>query len=367
MFFFAVLAFTSLILHAQDLDRKINFPDTKEFKTLKCDFHIHTVFSDGSVWPTIRVDEAVRDGLDAIAITDHIEYQPHKEDIPHPDRNRSFELAKKSAKPHDLLVIAGAEITRSLPPGHANALFVTDVNAIKNDDAMASYKAARAQGAFIFWNHPDWARQQKNAIPKLYDFHKELLANDLLHGIEVVNDLTMSEEAMKIAIDNNMTVLGTSDIHGLVDYEFEVAKGGHRPICLVFAKDKSEEAIKEALFAGRTIAWFNQILIGKEAHMNPFLQACLKFKVKGFIGDSSVLEVELKNESDAAFVLENTSKYDFRSQISVFTIEPQSTLKLEIVTERDDIKTQALKLEVKNAVVGYRKYAGLTYSLDPGN
>jgi hypothetical protein len=57
---------------------KINFPDILGYKTLKCDFHLHTVFSDGQVWPTTRVDEAVREGLDAIAITDHIEYQPHK-------------------------------------------------------------------------------------------------------------------------------------------------------------------------------------------------------------------------------------------------------------------------------------------------
>ena len=61
---------------------KINFPDILGYETLKCDFHMHTVFSDGQVWPTTRVDEAVREGLDAIAITDHIEYQPHKDDIP---------------------------------------------------------------------------------------------------------------------------------------------------------------------------------------------------------------------------------------------------------------------------------------------
>ncbi|MHC4330495.1 MAG: hypothetical protein ACYSWW_20505 [Planctomycetota bacterium] len=36
---------------------KINFPDILGYKTLKCDFHMHTVFSDGQVWPTTRVDE----------------------------------------------------------------------------------------------------------------------------------------------------------------------------------------------------------------------------------------------------------------------------------------------------------------------
>jgi hypothetical protein len=38
----------------------------------------------------IRVEEALRDGLDGIAITEHLEWQPHLKDIPHPDRNRAY-------------------------------------------------------------------------------------------------------------------------------------------------------------------------------------------------------------------------------------------------------------------------------------
>ena len=60
----------------------INLPDIPGYITLKCDFHMHTVFSDGNVWPTVRIDEAIRDGLDAIAITDHLEYLSNKDYIP---------------------------------------------------------------------------------------------------------------------------------------------------------------------------------------------------------------------------------------------------------------------------------------------
>ena len=42
------------------------------------DLHIHTVFSDGAVWPSIRVEEARKEGLDLIAMTEHLEYQPHQ-------------------------------------------------------------------------------------------------------------------------------------------------------------------------------------------------------------------------------------------------------------------------------------------------
>ena len=80
-----------------DVRREIHFPDLPGFKTLACDFHMHTVFSDGNVWPTVRVAEAWRQGLHAIAITDHIEYQPHKGDVP-TKHNHSYDLAEEAAK-----------------------------------------------------------------------------------------------------------------------------------------------------------------------------------------------------------------------------------------------------------------------------
>jgi len=55
---------------AQLVRKDMRFPNILDYKTLKCDFHIHTVFSDGNVWPTIRVDEAWMKGFDAISITD---------------------------------------------------------------------------------------------------------------------------------------------------------------------------------------------------------------------------------------------------------------------------------------------------------
>ena len=112
--------------------RKIFFPDIDGYKNLLTDFHQHTVFSDGSVWPTIRVEEAIKDGLDAISLTEHLEYQPYSKDIPNPDRNRAYNIAKSFAENKNksldrkLIVINGQEITRSMPPGHINAIFLND-------------------------------------------------------------------------------------------------------------------------------------------------------------------------------------------------------------------------------------------------
>ena len=81
----------------ENYTRKLFFPDIKNYRTLLTDFHQHTVFSDGLVWPTIRVEEAIKDGLDAISLTEHLEYQPFSKDIPNPDRNRVYNVAKSFA------------------------------------------------------------------------------------------------------------------------------------------------------------------------------------------------------------------------------------------------------------------------------
>lgn len=361
----SILVFISIqTITGQDIDRKIVFPDVKDYKTLKCDFHIHTVFSDGLVWPTIRVDEAVRDGLDAIALTEHIEYQPHLDDIPHPDRNRSYEIAKQAAKAHDLIVIHGTEITRKLPPGHANAIFVTDVNKIHVDDAVASYQAARDQGAFIFWNHPNWMAQQKDGVPVLTDFHKELINKGLLHGIEVVNDLTFSAEALQLALDNGLTAIGTSDIHGLVDYQYALSEGGHRPVMLVFAKERTESAIKEALFAGRTVSWFKDLLVGNEKTLRALVEASIQTKNKGFIGDTEILQLELKNISDATFYLNNISPYTFYDQGEIIVLKPQSSILLKILSTKADRTKVPLTFSVLNAIHGLQQELSIKLDLN---
>jgi len=70
-----LLHITFIMAHGGNNNRAIEFPDLPGYKTLVCDLHMHTVFSDGSVWPNIRVMEAKKDGLDVIATTEHLEYQ----------------------------------------------------------------------------------------------------------------------------------------------------------------------------------------------------------------------------------------------------------------------------------------------------
>ena len=113
--------------------KRIFIPDIPGFKTLKGDFHLHTAFSDGSVWPLARIDEAVEEGLDAIAITDHIDYQFFLKLIPR-DHNRSYQITRSYALKKNIILVKGVEINDSLPPGHFNALFITDGQTLDKRD-----------------------------------------------------------------------------------------------------------------------------------------------------------------------------------------------------------------------------------------
>jgi predicted metal-dependent phosphoesterase TrpH len=333
-FHFIALFSTVLCLaqeHSHQSSRALEFPDVPGFVTLKTDLHQHTVFSDGNVWPTIRVMEALRDNLDVISLTEHIEYQPHKADIPHPDRNRSYELALQEAKDHDLMIVHGSEITREAPMGHNNAIFITDANKLLHDKAADAFAEAKIQGAFVFWNHPAWYAQSPQGNPILSDFQKERIKNGELHGIEVINTGDYAEESLALALEHNLTIMGTSDIHGLIDWDY-VEKGHTRPITLVFAKERTPEALREALLAGRTVAVYNSLLVGKEENLVPLLKASVVVENAKYIGSTSILEVTLKNITSSDLIFENQMPYTFYSSPPVFTIPAGRSKTLNIKT-----------------------------------
>ncbi|MFV0554945.1 MAG: hypothetical protein ACK5LR_09595 [Mangrovibacterium sp.] len=278
--------------------KNINIPNIMGYITLKCDFHIHTVFSDGVVWPTVRVDEAWQEGLDAIAITDHIENNPSKKFIGGDD-NSSYEIAKPKADEKDIILIHGGEITRSMTPGHFNALFLDDVNALDVLNYMDAFKAAADQGAFIIWNHPGWKAQQPDSCI-WWPLHTELLEKGWLHAVEVFNEKEWYPITVDWCNEKNIAPIATSDIHGITAAMYNLEKY-HRPLTIVFADDRSEKAIKEALFAKRTVAWFGDKLAGDEKFLREIFKSAIEVKL---ISESEKGQrMTLKNNSDVPFHL----------------------------------------------------------------
>lgn len=356
--------FLTSLAYAHDSNRTIDFPDIDGRKTLVCDFHQHTVFSDGLVWPSIRVQEATKDGLDAISITDHIEYQPHQKDLPHEDRNRSYQIAQKSAEKTGLIVIRGSEITRKMPPGHVNAIFLKDSNALLTDDAYDALKIAHNQGAFLFWNHPNWLSQAKDGVAQLTDMHKQLIKDKILSGIEVVNEHSFSDEAIQIALDHNLAMIGNSDIHNLVDWDYDVPGGGHRPVTLVFAKQKTEDSLKEALFAGKTAVYFKNNLIGGEENLLPLIRASLTIESAKYQGDKIVAQIKIVNSSDMNYLLQNTGDYKLHQNTDMLEIKAHQTVILHVKTLKR-LSELHLKFKVLNAISAPNSHPEITFTVKP--
>jgi hypothetical protein len=293
--------------------------------------------------------EALRDGLDIISLTEHLEYQPHKSDIPHPNRDRSYDIAVKEAKSHELLIVKGSEITRKMPPGHCNAVFITDPNKLLLDDSVAVFREAKNQGAFIFWNHPNWTAQKKDGIATLTDMHRMLIKEGMLHGIEVVNDRTYSDEALQIALDNNLTIMGTSDVHYLIDWDHKIADGGHRPVTLVFAKEKNVQSVKEALFNRQTVVYFKDLLIGRKEWLEPLIKQSLTITSAQYDGKTQVLTIAFENKTNMDFIIQNRSAYTFHDSHDVLTISPgdKNTIQVKTIQRLSSVK---LDFEILSAV-----------------
>lgn len=341
----------------------IHIPDIPGYKTLKCDFHMHTVFSDGTVWPTVRIEEAWQEGLDAISITDHIEYRPHSKDVV-ADHNRSFDVAEPLAKSRNIILIKGAEITRNMPPGHLNALFIRNANLLERDDVFDALKEARDQGAFLIWNHPGWRAQQPEET-LWWDEHTRLLQSDLMHGIEVFNYNEYYPEAIDWARGKKLTVFANTDIHEPIGMAYNVANT-HRPMTLVFARSRTEGGIREALFSRRTVAWFNNTMVGAANLMEPLFFASLKITVprgKLQMGDSKSIEIE--NTSDVNYELELVQPGVGFDAPETITLEPHRITPLEISGNSEQLSGMGeLKVfyKVKNMMVSSNDNLVITFT-----
>lgn len=349
-----VFFFTSL--SAQPNYRKeIKIPDIPGYKSLKCDFHSHTVFSDGTVWPTFRIEEAWRSGLDAIAITDHIEYQPHKDYVP-TNHNAAYEIGKALADQLGIILIHGSEITRTMPPGHLNAIFITDANALVKDDWRDAIKEAVKQGGLVFWNHPGWTGQQPDGVARWYDEHTYLLENKLISGIEVVNSIEYYPTVFEWCLEKKLAILGNSDIHNPIEFDYVNTR---RPVTLVFAKTASSEGIKDGIMNRRTAIFYDGKLYGEEKYLDPLFRSSVKFETTtvNTVGRSTA-NIKVTNNSDIDFELrlEGTDeKIRFPEYIKLLA---GTTMMFPVRARKDDTdvkKKYSVVYAVENLITGAEK------------
>jgi len=320
---------SEMLRHAERREpcrKEIVLPQVNGYNVYKADLHTHSVFSDGSVLPKWRVEEAWQDGLDVMAVTEHIEYRPSEktfvdylekyrdkkykkaintnlgkkgptEEGIMVDLNYGVREAQKAAQKFGLVIIPGSEITRNgTTVGHFNALFTTDNNLIYDPDPVQAIRNAKAQNALVMHNHPGWTRKNIDFT----DAEKVAYAEGLIDGVEVMNGNEFYPGIVDRVKEYGQFIAANSDIHRTTANDYRLT-GVDRPMTLIFAKDNSLEALKEALVEDRTLAYGYNTLCGDEQLLKDFFVAGMKVKV--IRENDENIEVALTNMTSIPYII----------------------------------------------------------------
>lgn len=311
--------------------REIILPEVNGFTVYKSDLHTHSIFSDGSVTPEFRVEEAWLEGLDVLAITEHLEYRPYEQKMINflnellpegtkaintniigtgktdaagikSDLNYPVRLAEAAAKGYGLTIIPGIEVTRTPETiGHFNALFTTDNNTIHDEDPLQAFRNAHAQGALVMNNHPGWRRQNLD----MSEPERKAYAEKLIDGVEVMNGGEFYPTVIDYAIKQGVFIASNTDIHGSSAEEYFVTTDGAvmRNMTFILAKDKSLPSLKEALKARRTLAYSFGTIAGEESLLKDFFKASIAAKVVYINPSNGSRTVSLTNNSSIPYTI----------------------------------------------------------------
>ena len=174
----------------------------------------------------------------------------------------------------------------------------------------------------------------------------------MLHGIEVANGVLLTPEAIDWCIEKKMTMLGTSDIHRPIQTDIDFAKGEHRSMTFVLAKECSEEGINEALKARRTLVYYKNMVIGEEQYLRPFFEKAISVKV--IDRDEESVTIQIKNNSDLEFLLRKTEHDPALIYFRNFLIKPNCRHEIK-VRLKDNIKGGNMNFEITNLWIGNNK------------
>jgi hypothetical protein len=200
-----------------------------EYYILAGDFHVHAAPGDGSLTPSALRDEAVRQGLDVIAITNHNQFVAASL-VP--------ALADDIDRP---IVLAGEEVTH--PDYHLIAVGID--HSVRADlPAVDAIAAIHAQGGVAIAAHPTRA----------FSGYDDDAALAVVDGTEVAHPERVERYrkayietfARARRVNPHVAPIGSSDIHNTPSL------GQCRTF--VFARERSARGVLEAIRAGRTVA-----------------------------------------------------------------------------------------------------------------
>ncbi|MDR2119837.1 MAG: hypothetical protein LBP64_03040, partial [Tannerella sp.] len=93
--------------------------------------------------------------------------------------------------------------------------------------------------------------------------------------------------------------------HDVTERLYDFAAAPFRPMTLVLARERTEEALREALFAGRTLLYFYHTLMGRAEWLEKFFQASVRIAPPHHTTPDHRL-LHIANTSDVPFLLRRT-------------------------------------------------------------
>ena len=365
--------------------REIILPKINGYTLYKGDFHVHTIYSDGDVTPRERMREAWMDGLDVIAITDHLEirtyekymlkalapYNPdgkpytyasagagNKKDKDAPmlsNLNAGYEEALMTVQNENLpiLPIRATEIWRNpRTVGEYNALFLKDINAICDKDLFECFRRVKEQGGFIIHNHPGWLRptmEKSEVQAKAY-------GEGWVDGVECINGRTLYPTTIDRCINEKLTIFANTDVHRPSTQFWNDGTEYFRTMTFIMAKECTEKAIREALEKRRTIGYSCNNLIGEEKYLVEFLNEAVTCTAVG----------ENTKKGNRTYQLTNTCSVPFllRRGKTVYILNPFQALRVNFDKEKDSDDYRLPRFTVDNMWTAGDKHPVITIKLD---
>ena len=153
--------------------------------------------------------------------------------------------------------------------------------------------------------------------------------------------------------------MGNSDIHDVFNKKYNRDLFPVRPVTLVFAKERTEESLKEAMFARRTATLFFNKLIGPKELIEPLVKLSIQVS-KPFLYQDGFIYFEVKNNSDIEFSLLKVGKDD--SGLPAKIILPR---KCTVVAKVKQVAGQphTYSFQLQNVLTGVEQYGSLSFTV----
>jgi predicted metal-dependent phosphoesterase TrpH len=222
-------------------------------RPLRCDFHIHTHYSDGNSSPAQMVLRGRELGLDVAVITDHDRYLPSLEAM---DAVRRLDLGlitgpgEEVSGPNWHIVAVNADAS-VYDLGLQSTQFVGDA-AWEYDALRWAIRTTQAHGGRAYLAHPYWVVGRGYHLPS--PWYDRVLEEGILDGIELLGDVKHENNARSLAryLDFrasgcDIPIVGNSDTHGS-----EHTYGTYWT--LVYAREPTLKGVLEAIADGWSVA-----------------------------------------------------------------------------------------------------------------